>query len=43
MYNEAGGSILTEADAGILLANLVAVVVGEEHVGGQTALGSVGV
>jgi hypothetical protein len=43
MYNEAGGSILTEADTRVLLANLVAVVVGEEHVGGQTALGSVGV
>ena len=33
----------TEADAGVLLANLVAVVIGEEHVGGQTALGRVGV
>lgn len=28
----------TECDAGVLLADLVTVVVGEEHVGGQTAL-----
>lgn len=35
--------ILTERDTGVLLANLVTVVVGEEHVRGQAALGSVGV
>lgn len=34
---------LTERDAGVLLANLVTVVVGEEHVGGQATLGGVGV
>jgi hypothetical protein len=34
---------LTEADAGVLLADLVAVVVGEEHVGRETTLGGVGV
>lgn len=34
---------LTEADAGVLLANLVAVVIGEEHIGGETTLGRVGV
>lgn len=34
---------LTEGDAGVLLANLVTVVVGEEHVGRQATLGSVGV
>lgn len=44
MYNEAGeADSLTEADAGVLLANLVTVVIGEEHVGGQTTLGRVGV
>lgn len=36
-------SQLTELDARVLLANLVALVVGEEHVGGQTALRHVGV
>ena len=34
---------LTKGDTGVLLANLVTVLVGEEHVGGQTALGRVGV
>lgn len=34
---------LTEADTGVLLANLVTVVVGEEHVGRETTLGGVGV
>jgi len=34
---------LTERDTGVLLADLVTVVVGEEHVRGQTTLGSVGV
>jgi hypothetical protein len=44
IYNEAGEvDSLTEADAGVLLANLVAVVIGEEHVGGETTLGSIGV
>lgn len=34
---------LTELDAGVLLANLLALLVGEEHVGGETTLGGVGV
>lgn len=34
---------LTERDTRVLLADLVTVVVGEEHVRGQTTLGSVGV
>lgn len=34
---------LTEGDAGVLLADLLTVVVGKEHVGGQTTLGGVGV
>jgi hypothetical protein len=34
---------LTELDAGVFLANLVAVVIGEEHVGRKTTLGGVGV
>jgi hypothetical protein len=39
-----GGAVeLTELDAGVVLANLLALVVGEEHVGGETALGSIGV
>lgn len=38
-----GWEALTEGDAGVLLANLVAVVVGEEHVGRQSTLGRVGV
>lgn len=33
----------TEADTGVLLADLVAVVIGEEHVSGKTTLGGVGV
>jgi hypothetical protein len=33
----------TELDAGVVLADLVALVVGEEHVGRETALGLVGV
>lgn len=34
---------LTEGDAGVLLANLVTVFVGEEHVSRETTLGRVGV
>lgn len=34
---------LTELDAGVLLADLVALLVGEEHVGGETTLGRVGI
>jgi hypothetical protein len=34
---------LTELDAGVVLADLLAGLVGEEHVGGQTTLGGVGV
>merc|ERR1712130_754124 len=34
---------LAELDTGVLLANLVALVVGEEHVGGQATLRHVGV
>ena len=34
---------LTELDAGVVLANLLACLVGEEHVGGKTTLGGVGV
>jgi hypothetical protein len=34
---------LTELDAGVILPNLVAVVVGKEHVGRQTALRGIGV
>jgi len=33
----------TELDARVILADLVARVVGEEHVGGETTLGCVGV
>ena len=33
----------TELDAGVVLANLVALLVGEEHVGRKTALGLVGI
>lgn len=33
----------TELDAGVVLADLVALLVGEEHVGRKTALGLVGV
>lgn len=33
----------TEGDARVLLADLVTVVIGEEHVGRQATLGSVGV
>ena len=33
----------TEFDAGVLLADLVALLVGEKHVGGETTLGRVGV
>jgi hypothetical protein len=36
-------SARTELDSGVLLADLVALLVGEEHVGGETALGRVGV
>jgi hypothetical protein len=34
---------LTERDAGVLLADVLALLVGEEHVGGETTLGGVGV
>jgi len=34
---------LTELDPRVVLADLVALLVGEEHVGGETALGGVGV
>ena len=34
---------LTELDARVVLANLLACLVGEEHVGGKTTLGGVGV
>jgi hypothetical protein len=34
---------LTEGDATVLLANVLTLLVGEEHVGGETALGCVGV
>ena len=33
----------TELNAGVVLANLLAGLVGEEHVGGKTTLGGVGV
>lgn len=36
-------SRLTELDTGVFLADLVALVVGEEHVGGKSTLGRVGV
>ena len=36
-------SRLTELDAGVVLADLVTLLVGEEHVGRETALGGVGV
>ena len=44
-FAQAWGAVgsLTEADARVLLADLVAVVVGEEHVGRETTLGGVGV
>jgi hypothetical protein len=35
--------MLTEADAGVVLTDLLAVLVGEEHVGRETTLGGVGV
>lgn len=38
-----GGNDLTEADAGVLLTDVLALLVGEEHVGRETTLGSVGV
>jgi hypothetical protein len=34
---------LTELDAGVVLANLVALLIGEKHVGGETTLGGIGV
>jgi hypothetical protein len=34
---------LTEADAGVLLTNVLTLFVGEEHVSGKTTLGSIGV
>lgn len=37
------GWILTESDARVVLAHLLALLIGEEHVGGQTTLGRVGV
>ena len=33
----------TELDTGVVLADLVALLVGEKHVGGETTLGRVGV
>ena len=33
----------TELDTGVVLADLVALLVGEEHVGRKTALGLVGI
>ena len=35
--------ILTEADAGIFLADRLTLVVGEEHVGRETSLGGIGI
>jgi hypothetical protein len=37
------GSELTELDAGVVLTDLLALLVGEEHVCGKTTLGRVGV
>lgn len=37
------GRSLTELDAGVLLAHILALLIGEKHVGGQTTLGGVGV
>jgi hypothetical protein len=34
---------LTEADAGVLLVDVLALLVGEEHVGRETSLGGIGV
>lgn len=34
---------LTELDAWVVLTDLVTLLVGEEHVGGETTLGGVGV
>jgi len=34
---------LTELDTRVVLTDLVALLVGEEHVGGEAALGGVGV
>ena len=39
--NTIGGH--TEADAGVLLSHIVTLLIGEEHIGGQTTLGRVGV
>lgn len=39
----AGRQWLTKLDARVILSNLLTVLVGEEHVGGETTLGSVGV
>jgi hypothetical protein len=35
--------VLTKGDAGVLLADTLTVLVGKEHVGRETALGSIGV
>jgi hypothetical protein len=35
--------IRTERDSGVLLTNVVALLIGKEHVGGQTTLWRVGV
>lgn len=36
-------SDLAELDAGVILTDLVALLIGEEHVGGETTLGGIGV
>jgi len=43
MIADSGLATLTELDAGVVGANLVTLVVGEAHVGGETTLGRVGV
>ena len=41
--SDGGRGIHTELDAGVFIANLVTLLVGEEHVGGKTTLRHVGV
>lgn len=41
--NEGGRDCLTEANAWVLGPDVVTLFVGEEHVGGETTLGCVGV
>lgn len=43
MSCQAQGSQHTELDAGVVLADLLATVIGEEHVSRETTLGCVGV